>query len=541
MIQRFTIFLLFIFLLVQVQADNNDLTNMSVSELIKQLDQTIEKRSTYEEQKEARISFLKDKLKRTDNRNKRFQLMSELSNEYLYYICDSAIKYIDDNWKIALREGNANRQATVMFTRIQMLLSMGMHSEALEILKLVQPAKLSDNQKRQYYHCCEQTYGDLKNYATHSIYWEEYKLKSSLYQDSLLMITPKNSNPYMRVFARKLKTDGDINSAKEIFNDLLSNYDVGTRDYSMITASLAGMETNVEERKRLLILSSISDVMSAVKEYKSLRELAIMLYNEGDIERAYHYCSICMDDANFYNARHRSLEIAQIQPIINKAYRQKIEKQHAHLRFYFIVISLLCLLLAVSFGALYIQNKKLRTARRELQHVNNELCDVNRKLQRLNDSLSESNKVKEEYLNRFMKLSSQYIASLKQYQASVYSKVVTGKISELKVNLCSTEIVNDAIRKFYQSFDEAFLTIYPNFMVEFNQLLREDARFELSTRMTLPPEMRIFALIRLGISDTESIANLLQYSTNTVYTYATKIRGRALNKEEFNKKILLIG
>lgn len=117
--------------------------------------------------------------------------------------------------------------------------------------------------------------------------------------------------------------DGDVNGARKIFNELLEIYDIGTRDYSMVASSLSEVVTDIEERKRLLLLSAISDVMSAVKEYKSLRDLAVIFYNEGDIEHAYHYCSICMEDANFYNARHRSLETAQIQPIINRAYSQK--------------------------------------------------------------------------------------------------------------------------------------------------------------------------------------------------------------------------
>jgi len=116
-----------------------------------------------------------------------------------------------------------------------------------------------------------------------------------------------------------------------------------------------------------------------------------------------------------------------------------------------------------------------------------------------------------------------------------------GKINELKTNSHSTEMIDDLVRKFYQNFDEAFLTIYPSFMVDLNQLLRENERFELLDNNALPPEFRIFALMRLGITDTESIAKFLQYSTNTVYTYSTKIRRKAINKEDFNKRILLIG
>ena len=537
---RCIIFLL-LFPFVQVQADNNDIMHMPIPCLIKQLDQALEKNSVYVEQKETRINLLKKMLAHTDNLTDRLKLTTELSNEYQYYICDSAMKYIDESWKLVLREGNANHQANVMFTRIRMLLSIGMYSEALEILKLFQVNELSDSLKKQYYHCSEQTYNYLKNYAIYSIYREEYEQKSSLYLDSLLMITTKNSNQYSRTLARKLKMDGDVNGARKIFNELLEIYDIGTRDYSMVASSLSEVVTDIEERKRLLLLSAISDVMSAVKEYKSLRDLAVIFYNEGDIEHAYHYCSICMEDANFYNARHRSLETAQIQPIINRAYSQKIKEQHHRLLICLILISLMFVLLLASFLVLHKQNKKLNYTKQKLQDANNELYALNRELQGLNASLLESNQIKKDYLNRFMILSSSYITSLKQYQYTVYSKIVMGKINELKTNSHSTEMIDDLVRKFYQNFDEAFLTIYPSFMVDLNQLLRENERFELLDNNALPPEFRIFALMRLGITDTESIAKFLQYSTNTVYTYSTKIRRKAINKEDFNKRILLIG
>lgn len=173
---RCIIFLL-LFPFVQVQADNNDIMHMPIPCLIKQLDQALEKNSVYVEQKETRINLLKKMLAHTDNLTDRLKLTTELSNEYQYYICDSAMKYIDESWKLVLREGNANHQANVMFTRIRMLLSIGMYSEALEILKLFQVNELSDSLKKQYYHCSEQTYNYLKNYAIYSIYREEYEQK----------------------------------------------------------------------------------------------------------------------------------------------------------------------------------------------------------------------------------------------------------------------------------------------------------------------------------------------------------------------------
>lgn len=538
---KYILYLLFLCTYICAHANHTHIEKLSTEQLVNLLDETLDKRNDYISQKEQRIDMLKNMLKQTSDLEEQSKVSSRLGAEYRHFNCDSAMKYINENWGIALRLGNKNEQTRVMLTKIQMLISIGMYSEAWEMFKLFQNKNLPNELKKQYFHCGEETYNCLKSYATYSMYWDEFGQKSKMYLDSLLLITPPNTPQYNRTLARKLKVEGDSIAAKKIYMSLLDDYEIGTRDYSMICASLSEVETDKDNRKRYLLLSAISDVMSAIKEYKSLRELALLSYSEGDINRANLYCSICMDDANFYNARHRSLETAQIQPIINKAYRKKIEEQNRSLRICLIVISVTFLLLLVLFITLYRQNKKLTIARKSLQIVNDDLNKVNNELHSLNDSLHETNLIKNEYLNRFMILSSSYISNLKQYQNKIYSKIISGKIKDLKIILQSTDLVDNSVKEFYKNFDEAFLTIYPNYMIEFNNLLKEEERFDLSAKDSLPSEVRVFALMRLGITDTESIAKFLQYSTNTIYTYTTKMRAKAINKDEFNKMILTIG
>lgn len=513
---------------------SKDFSSLSVSSLIRYLDETISKKESYVKQKVDRIDSLKHRLSLCGSLDEKYAISTQLIMEYRSYKCDSAIKYVDESWKIAMHTNNFNQINQTMFLRANLLLSVGMYQETLKILDSICVKELPQDLLKQYYHCKEQTYFHLSNYAGTSTYGKAYKQKSRFYIDSLLLISPRNSNEYMRLLARKSYNEGDVTKAKNILLEVLKSYSFGSHDYAVITSTLSEMEASGEKKKKFLLLSAISDIMSAIKENKSLRNLAVELYSEGDIDRAYHYCTISMDDANFYNARLRSLETAQIQPIIEKAYRQKIQEQHHRLQNYLLIITGLFILLALFSFILYRQNKKLDKIKIKLQHSNTELS-------RLNSSLSESNRVKEEYVSRFMSLCSSYITSLKHYQAMVYSKIVTGKIEELKGMVSSSEVIELEIRQFYRSFDEAFLSIYPNFIIEFNQLLREEEHIKLPQNRCLIPELRIFALIRLGITDTERIATFLQYSTNTVYAYRTKIRGKAIDKACFDKKILHIG
>lgn len=528
-------YILFLIILFQgsVIVHAEDLFSLSIPSLIQRLDKVLDEREVYVTEKVQRIDSLKQRFSQCPSLNEKYAISTRLVIEYRSYICDSAMKYVDENWKVAIQTKNVEQLNETKLLRANLLLSVGMYQETFDILRSMDKAQLTVPLLKQFYHCSEQVYYHLSNYAKGTLYGEEYGHKSKLYVDSLLLISDKNSNEYMRLLARKFYNEGNVNRAKEILLKALQKYRFGSHDYAVITSTLSEMESTSENKKRYLLLSSMSDIMSAVKENKSLRNLAVELYSEGDIDRAYYYSTISMDDANFYNARLRSLEMAHIQPVIERAYKQKIHEQHSRLRVYFAVITGMFVLLTVFFVILYKQNKKLDRIKVKLQMSNDDLSSLNK-------SLSESNRVKEEYVSRFMSLCSSYIANLKHYQSTVYSKIVTGKIEELKTMVNSSDVIELEVRQFYRNFDEAFLNIYPNFIVEFNELLREEEHIVLPNSRCLSPELRIFALIRLGITDTDRIAKFLQYSTNTVYSYRTKIKNKAIDKACFDKKILNI-
>lgn len=514
-----------------MNAEKEKAPSSQTSSLIAQLDEALTHKDRYVEYKKRRIDSLKTQFtSTTDSSDRHYQINAQLIEEYKSYVYDSAMKYVTTNLAIASRMNSVDKLNESKIRHSTILLSAGMYKEAVETLQSIPPKTLSAGLRKNYYHCFEQTYHHLSNYSEKSSYGDMYKQMSRVYIDSLLLISQKGTDEYKRLLARKEFSAGNRQKAKTILLEVLQKKQFGSHDYAMICSTLSQMVPSGEERKRYLLLSAISDVISTVKENESLRNLAIELYAEGDIARAYHYCTASMDDANFYNARLRSLEIAKIQPIIDKTYRLKIEEQRERLQAYLFVISILFVLLTAFFIALYMQKKYLNIARAKLLVSNSELS-------KLNKSLSEANVVKEEYVGHFMSLCSSYITKLKHYQSMVYSKIVTGKIDELRAMTKSSELIELEMKQFYSNFDKAFLKIYPNFISEFNELLREEEHFVLS-KDKLTPELRIFALMRLGITDTALIAKFLQYSTNTVYTYRTKIKNKSINRNEFEANIL---
>ena len=278
---------------------------------------------------------------------------------------------------------------------------------------------------------------------------------------------------------------------------------------------------------------------SAIKDHASLWMLAQLLYEDGDMERAYQYMRFSWNATKFYNARLRSWQSADVLSLIDKTYQAMIEKQNDRLQQNLLLITALLVLLIVALGYIYRQMKKLADARNHLQVANKQLNGLNEELRQMNSclsstniELSESNQIKEEYIARFIKLCSTYINRLDAYRRMVNKKVSAGQIAELLKITRSQDALDEELEELYANFDTAFLHLFPNFVGKFNDLLQENEQILPKKGELLNTELRIFALIRLGIEDSSQIAEFLRYSVNTIYNYRAKVRNKARGSRE---------
>jgi len=287
----------------------------------------------------------------------------------------------------------------------------------------------------------------------------------------------------------------------------------------------------------------MSDVKDAVKENLALLNLSIWLYDHGDIHRAYNYIQFALNDANFYNARFRHFHLSKELPIITNAYRQAEDQQSTRLKILLSVISLLSLFLLFALFFMQRQKKMLAKTQKGLDQTNHDLEEVNKKLNKLNRELTDSNLIKEEYISHFINLYSEYINKLDDYRRMINNKIAAKRFDELsKMTSSSNTPVNEEIKEFYSHFDKAFLNIYPGFVPSINSLLKKEERFEMKKGELISTELRVFALIRLGITDSTKIASFLRCSVQTVYNYRSKIKKRSIDEnEDIEEKIRLIG
>lgn len=539
------LFLFFSMLCASLTAQNN------LDSLLIVLDKVVEQSSQYENVKKQRIGLIEEGLANRELSQEEYHINSQLFSEYESYICDSARHYVNRNIEIAKSLGRQDWLDESLLKKAHILATSGLYAEGVELLESVDKHNLSDKLLVDYYMAFENIYLYHAEYAQDDEYLPEYLKRMNAYRDSILQIVTEGTYQYMITWGPVLVDRNQKKEAEELLNNYLSQVAPDTREYAIVTSILAFIcqyNDQPELRKVYLAQSAIADIRGVVKENNSIRELAEILYEEADIERANNYMKKSMADASFYNARLRNVQASKMLPVIDHSYQLEKEMQRRKLQAFLWVISILSLFLILTIAYIVSQMKKLAKARSEvvcanteLQKLNAHLVEANRQQQQMNDSLTESNCVKEEYIGRFLGLCSAYIDKLETYRRMLNKKAASGKVEELYQTLKSSQFIDDELKEFYQNFDSSFLNIYPDFVECFNRLLPESEVIIPKQGELLTTELRIFALIRLGISDSSKIASFLRYSITTIYTYRSKLKNRSLYRNDFEERVMRIG
>lgn len=535
------IFILLSILFLSAQARKTELDSILFS-----LNQTIDNKEAYVKQKEQRIADLKQLFSMPNiTPEQSYDINTRLYNEYKSFIPDSAMNYLQQNIHITTELENDDWLYDTKLNLSLLYSVAGMFFDAEKLLESIQTQKLHGYLLEKYY----ESYKQIFYYYPNNAFSEE---NYNLYRDSLLALLDPQSDVYKIVYSEKLIHTEEYEKSRELLLPMFQNAEKDTHWYSVLAFSIGETyrgEKNYDMQKKYYALSAIGDIKNVIKENASMRALAIAFYETNDIEQAYKYIQQSMEDAVFSNARLRTMEVSQVFPIIEKSYQHKLQKQKNRLFYMLICIGLLSLLLVVAIIYVYIQLRKLAKARHSLSEANKQLHDLNGDLQEsnhkmteINKELSEANLLKESYISQFLDTCSMYINKLEKYQNTLNKKAMERKLEELYKMLKSKDMIDNEWKELNEMFDNMFLHLYPNFVEEFNALLQESERIELKPTELLNPELRIFALIRLGITDSSKIAGFLHYSATTIYNYRTRVRNKsAVPREDFENRVMKIG
>lgn len=505
---------------------------------LKQLDLEIARKDIYIQKKHRAISALKTQLQKhivnRDNQKLYYDYLS-LFKAYKTFKYDSAYFYLEKAKEMASALENPELQNSIKIQEGFILLSSGLFKEAIDTLNNIDTSKLGKKDKYQYYAVTARAYYDLADYNNDYRYHVPYIQKGNEYLTKALDYTNDNTNQYWAAESLKRMKERDFKGAEFAFQYWINNYELTPEFYGIATSSLGYIfsERGYKEKAiEYLILAAISDIKSATKETVALRNLANELFQIGYIEMANRYIHLAMDDATYYNARHRKIQISSILPIIEETQMYNMEKQNRFLEFMVILLAVLAVVVIV-FLVIIIKQLKSRIRSRKA------LNESYQQLKELNAHLREVDTIKQEYITYFIQATSEFIRKLDTLQKSTRQKIVSKKFDEVVPNLNRYSVKQEREQLFRQ-FDKVFFKLFPSFIQEFNALFPPEHQFTAKPNELLSPELRIFALYRLGIQDNNQIANFLELSITTIYTYKTKVKSKSLYKDDFDQRIMLI-
>ena len=511
------------------------------------LDHIITNKEKFTEQKEIDILNLKKLLTKQDcSLEYEYDINLKLYHEYEKYKIDSAINYAMRNVGIAKLFNNTTLELNSDLDLAKVYSYSGRFLDSHEILKSIHSHELPKELLPKYY----DTYSKFHEHYS-AISNQSYR-KTDLYRDSLMSVLDPTSFQYKINIIHKYSINNDTNSALKLLNELLNSEDIDTPEFAMITHNLGvinGINGNIEEEKKYYMMSAIADIKNAIKENVSFQCLASMYYREGDIAKAFIYSQAAIDDALFSGIQFRTAQMAKFYSIINAASQAKEAKTNKTLKYNLIWISLLSMFLILLVVYIYKQMRRLSNIKEILYETNQKLTDLNIEINDKNEllknnniQLSEYNRIQEQYIAQFFNLSSGYIDKMEEYRVALYKLAINRELENLIKKLKSTVVFDTELNKLHELFDKIFLNLYPSFITEFNSLLTEDEKITLRLDDNiLNSELRIYALLRLGISDGSTIASFLRCSLSTIYNYRTKMRNKAISREQFEDQVLKIG
>lgn len=535
--------------------------------LLHSLDSLLEQQDLFVRVKEERIKQLKMQYSRVKDVKELYAMNRMVYLEYRVYDADSALHYINKNIQLAQQTNNRTWEVVSLLEQSFVLTSSGLLTEALKAVSDIQPEELPQNLRSEYFGRLCTLYSRLRDYSSeNSQLSEHYNNLQKAFRDSVYLTATPDELRYWNCRAWLYLGTPEIEPVKQAFEENKQTLSNDSRKYSIATYNLSAIyrsENNESKYLENLILSAMADIRSVNGDIGSLQEIAEYLFKHGEIDRAYNYILYCSQKAMLFHNRVRIVKMSHLQNQIYKAYQEQNRTQQKRLQASLIAVSFLFLVLIGAFLFIRKQMRRLKeanlkldntnqklsvnmdalsTAHQRLEEVNMQLKDLNTQLQEVNDQLRESNYVKEEYIGYVFNICSTYISKLEEFRKNINRKLKVGQIEDVKAMTDSSATASNELKEFYQNFDTIFLHLYPDFVGDFNALLLPEERIELKEGELLNTELRIHALIRLGITDSVKIADFLHCSAQTVYNNRLRTRNKSIiPKEDFINAVKKLG
>ena len=530
------------------------------------LDSVIQQRQVFDAMKSKRLSEMYKKKESLRSTSEILSFNTQMYDEYYVFDSDSAMNCVVQNLKIAQQTNNEPLIHEWRIKQSFMLAATGLLKESLDVMESLDVSRLSNENKIAYYNQMVYLYGHFGQYTGTGELQDYYIGLERQYNDSLHAIVTPSDPQYLWFGVWYLIGKGQQDVLKEQLQKKVSQSSLTTRYDAMAAYALARVykeNGNEDMFVRCLAMSGIADIRASNKDIASLQELAEFLVDQGEIIRAYNYINVCLQISQEYRNRVRAVSISRVYDRILQAFLDRDMDQRARLKKTNVALISLLVLLAIAIVFIVSSLLRLRKSRYRLHEVNKELkrrrseiasanqhlkeaneslIDVNEKMKKANEQLRESNLVKEEYVGYVFAICSNYISKLEEFRKDINRKAKAKMLKEILSMTDKETVVQDELKEFYQNFDAIFLRLYPTFVEDFNALLNPEERIVPRKGELLNTDLRIYALVRLGINDSVKISEFLHCSPQTIYNNRLKVRNKSkLSKTEFTEALRKIG
>ncbi|RPD44992.1 tetratricopeptide repeat protein [Hymenobacter sediminis] len=516
----------------------------SRGQLHQELKQALQHKQEYDAQRRNRIAILTAAYasNKKDNEAK-FDLGLRIYDEYKAFKYDSAFAYSQKITQVAHRLNNPEKTEIAKLKLAFILLSSGMFKETFETIDAIRPNRLSSADKLDYYFLKARAYSDLGVFNQDQVYQPAYNTKAQAYADTALQFSQPGTYDNLAIRQFQAVKSGALQEGVDLYRQIRALPNLTLHQLAVSASTTAYIYTLLQQEEKayeLLLVSATADVKSATKETVAIFQLSDYCYRHGDLENAYAYIKEARAQAAFYKARQRQIEISHISSVIEAQKINIIENQRRSLKIYAVAVTVL-VLFAIGFVIIIFQQlRKLQKAGQLISVTNRELQERNHELRQLNTGLNEANKIKEEYIAYYFHNNSQLIDKLDVLRKALDTQLENKQYGAVR-KLVDAINIKQQRNELFKGFDTVFLRLFPHFIEQFNSLFKQEDQYHVSEEQLLPTELRIFALIRLGITDSEQISRMLGYSINTIYTYKTRVKNRSIiPNEEFEARILAI-
>ena len=521
--------------------------------LLERIDYMIDNDQYYQDIKEKELKHLKQQALDAEDNKTRLLFLDSIYRAYSAYRYDSAYAYMKRGLELAEKCKDSYYITLNKINHASILSVRGFYCKAEDLLQTLNPETMPNKLKLYYYFTYAWIYNYWESYAKNSDFAEEFRTQKRHYMDLLLQNFKedrKNTANYNYLLSERIYID-EPTSRKTLthFLKAMKMSPAKSRIHAMSAYGAARyykLTGKFDLYEKYLVEAAVSDGLCQLKETLALQKLAYFLFkkDEDNSKLAAKYIQHSMEDAQFFNNQLRMMEISHILPVIAAANQQAAERSRARILMGFITVSAALIIIIILAFVNNRQKNKLKKNKQEIEEqnkkqieMNDQLSEMNNQLTELNQQLIETNIKRETYLRLFMDISAAYISKLADYRKLVSRKIKANQAADLLKSLNTHKLEEEETQMFYNRFDKAFMELYPGFVTELNKLLLPESQLEVPTTHTLTTEIRIYALMRLGVTDSQEIATLLHYSTQTIYNYKSGMRAKAINRDTFESDV----